>query len=61
MDPQQVFCPNKDCRARGEIGQGNIGVHQRKERRYICHSCQQTFVESKGTLLYRLELFCIVV
>ena len=33
MDPQSVFCPNLDCPARGQVGQGNIGIHMRKEGR----------------------------
>jgi transposase-like protein len=55
MDPQQVFCPNMDCPARGKVGAGNIGVHSRKERRYICHVCDQTFAETTGTPFYRLK------
>ena len=55
MDPQTVFCPNWDCAARGQVGQGNIGVHHRKEHRYICHVCHKTFVETKGTVFYRLR------
>src|SRR5512133_3748256 len=65
MNPQVVFCPNLDCPARGQTGQGNIGVHSQQESRYICHVCDQTFVESRGTPLYRLYhesgLFAIVV
>jgi len=34
---------------------GNIGVHQRNERRYICHVCHKTFSATKGTPLYRLR------
>lgn len=64
MDPQQIFCPNKDCPARGQIGQGNIRVHSQKEGRYRCHQCGKTFVERRGTALYRLhhsaELFITV-
>ena len=55
MDPQQVFCPNPDCPARGQVGQGNIGVHSRKEQRYICRVCQQTFAARTGTVFYRLR------
>jgi len=65
MDPQSVFCPNWDCPARGQPGQGNIGVHSRKEKRYICHECHKTFAETKGTAFYRLhqakDLFVIVI
>jgi len=55
MDPQAVFCPNQACPASGQIGQGNIGVHSRKERRYKCHVCDKTFAETKGTPFYRLR------
>lgn len=55
MDPNKVFCHNSDCPARGKVGCGNIGVHSRKESRYICHVCGKTFTESKGTVFYRLR------
>ena len=55
MDSQNVFCPNLNCPARGQIGQGNIGVFSLKERRYICHQCHKTFAASKGTVFYRLH------
>ena len=55
MDPQQVFCPNPDCPARGQVGQGNIGVHSRQEQRYICHVCKRTFAAGTGTVFYRLR------
>jgi transposase-like protein len=55
MNPQAVFCPNERCRATGQVGQGNIGVHSYQERRYICHTCGDTFSETKGTMFYRLK------
>jgi len=55
MNPQVVFCPNIDCPARGQAGQGNIGVHSQAEQRYICHACQRTFTDTKGTIFYRLR------
>jgi transposase-like protein len=55
MNPQIVFCPNMDCAARGRTGQGNIGIHSQKQRRYICRVCHQTFGERKGTAFYRLH------
>ena len=55
MNPQEIFCPNIDCHARGQIGKGNIGVHSRVEKRYICHECQKTFTDRKGTIFYRLR------
>ena len=55
MDPTTVFCPNRHCPARGQTGQGNIGIHSQKEQRFICHECQQTFSATTGTALYRLR------
>ena len=39
MDPTTTFCPNENCPARGQSGQGNIGIHSQKEQRFICHAC----------------------
>ena len=55
MDLTQVFCPNLDCPARGQTGKGNIGIHSRKERRFICRQCHKTFAATKGTVWYRLR------
>src|SRR5215475_3266911 len=55
MDPTTTCCPNRHCPARGRTGQGNIGSHARKEQRFICHECQQTFSVTKGTVFYRLR------
>jgi transposase-like protein len=55
MNPQDIFCPNIDCPARGQIGQGNIGIHSQEDERYICHECQETFTATKGTIFYRLR------
>jgi len=65
MNPQEQFCPNMECSARGEIGAGNITIHSQKERRYKCEQCGKTFSERVGTPLYKLkkagELFVTVV
>jgi len=55
MDPTTVFCPNRHCHARGQTGQGNIGIHSRKEQRFICHECHKTFSATTGTVFYRLR------
>ncbi len=55
MDPTTVFCHNPACSARGQVGQGNITVHSRKEQRYRCHTCGKTFAASTGTPFYRLH------
>src|SRR5215813_2549812 len=55
MDPTTTFCPNRHCPARGQTGQGNIGIHSQKEQRFICHACHKTFSTTKGTVFYRLR------
>jgi len=55
MDPTTTFCPNEHCHARGQTGMGNIGIHSRKEQRFICHECHKTFSATKGTVFYRLR------
>jgi len=56
MDPMSVFCPNGHCHARGQIGQGNIAIHSRKEQRFVCHACHQTFSTRKGTVFSQLRI-----
>jgi transposase-like protein len=55
MDPTTAFCPNRNCPARGQTGQGNIGIHSQKEQRFICHACHTTFSARTGTVFYRLR------
>jgi transposase-like protein len=55
MDPTTTFCPNRNCPARGQTGQGSIGIHSRKEHRFICHVCHKTFSATTGTVFYRLR------
>jgi transposase-like protein len=55
MDPTTTFCPNRNCPARGQTGQGNIGIHSQKEQRFICHACHKTFSATTGTAFYRLR------
>lgn len=41
------------CPARGQIGEGNIGIHSQKRRRYSCSVCNKTFTARAGTLFFR--------
>ena len=43
------------CPARGQTGQGNLGIHARKEQRFIWHECDKTFSTRRGTACYRLR------
>ncbi len=55
MDPAIVFCPNLECPARGQAGQGNIRLHSRQDTRFLCTACRRTFAATTGTALYRLR------
>ena len=55
LDPSKQFCFNPECPDYGLIGKGNMYVHGHKARRYGCHTCKRTFVETKGTMFYRLQ------
>jgi transposase-like protein len=65
MNPDEQFCPELECTARGKIGEGNIIVHSPKEGRYKCKVCGKTFSQTRGTAMYGLkkgiDLFVIVV
>ena len=55
MNPHELFCPNMDCPARGQVGKGNIHTHSLKDRRCICEVCNRTFATTAGTIFYRLR------
>jgi transposase-like protein len=55
MNPHAQFCPNPQCPARGQRGQGNIRVHSQTEQRYRWMTCGHTFAATKGTPFYRLR------
>ncbi|MBF6592162.1 MAG: IS1 family transposase [Ktedonobacterales bacterium] len=53
MNPQETFCPNPDCPARGRSGEGNLWIHSRTPPRYRCTVCGKTFSPRVGTPFYR--------
>lgn len=55
MNPQAQFCPNLACRARGQVGQGNIRIHCRADGRYYCNVCKTRFSQTAGTMFYGLH------
>lgn len=42
-----------DCPARGQVGEGNIGIHSRKRQRYWCTVCKKAFSARAGTIFHR--------
>jgi len=55
MDSTTTFCPNGACPARGQTGQGNLGIHSCKDKRFLCTECHKTFSATKGTAFSRLR------
>jgi transposase-like protein len=55
MDINVQYCPNPDCSDYGKVGAGNIRIHSRKEKRFICRTCGKTFAATYGTPLYRRQ------
>jgi transposase-like protein/IS1 family transposase len=55
MDPTVTFCPNLACPARGQAGKGNIRIHSRKDKRFLCTECHKTYSATHGTVFYRLR------
>ena len=55
MDPATTCCPNLACPARGQSGQGPIGIHSRQDRRFIGTPCRTTFSATTGTVFDRLR------
>ena len=55
MNTHEQFCPNPECKARGQRGAGNITIHSQKRRRYHCTCCGKTFSERTGTMLAGLR------
>lgn len=61
MNPETQFCHNLDCPARGQVGQGTITIHSRKQARYRCRTCRKTFAATTGTPFFGLKVALDVV
>ena len=53
--PHKCILPQSGLPARGQTGQGNIGIHSQKDKRFMCTECHKTFSATKGTAFYRLR------
>jgi transposase-like protein len=56
LNPQQTFCPNPECPARGRVAKGNIVIHSQIEQRYRCKLCGKTFSAREGTVFFRARV-----
>jgi transposase-like protein len=55
VDLAEHFCPNAYCPSLGQLGQGNISVHSKKEGRLRCKTCRKTFALTTLTPFYGLK------
>lgn len=55
MNLQTVFCPNRGCRDKHEVGKGNIVSHGKARQRCKCKSCGHTFSYRQGTMFAGLR------
>jgi transposase-like protein len=53
MRSPEIFCPNMDCPARGQVAQGTIRVHGKRRPRFKCQVCHKTFSARAGTPFFR--------
>ena len=55
MDPPTTCCPHLACPARGQTGQGTMGLHACKDTRCICTECPKPCRATQGTACERLR------
>ena len=55
MNTLLQFCPNERCCARGQIGAGNIIIHDRQRQRYRGKIGRKTFSQRRGTMFEGLR------
>ena len=55
MQPRKEFCSTEGCPSRGQIGKGNIIIHDSSRRLYQCKLCKNTFSETKHTMFHGLK------
>jgi transposase-like protein len=63
MEEKQIatigsFCLNERCEDYQKVNHGNMIKHGKTDsgvQRYFCKTCKKAFVETKGTIFYRLH------
>lgn len=53
MNTQDAACPNPACPMQGIHGAETLGIHSKKEKRFLCRKCHKTFAATTGTMFYR--------
>lgn len=53
MNTQDAACPNPVCPNKGLHGAETLGIHSKKEKRFLCRKCGKTFAATTGTMFYR--------
>ena len=53
MNTQDAACPNPACPMQGLHGAETVGIHSKKEKRFLCRKCGKTFAATTGTMFYR--------
>lgn len=53
MNTQDAACPNPQCPMQGIQGAETLGIHSKKEKRFLCRKCHKTFAATTGTMFYR--------
>ena len=53
MNTQDAACPNPECPNKGIYGAETLGIHSKKEKRFLCRKCHKTFAATTGTMFYR--------
>jgi hypothetical protein len=53
--PHNDMLPQSGVSRQRPNRQGNIGIHSRKAKRFICTQFRKTFAATYGTVLYRLR------
>ncbi len=48
-------CPNTNCYHFGKLCAGNVTVHARQYQRFMCKSCNKTWVAHRNDVTYRLH------
>ncbi len=49
------YCPNPECRYYQVLGLGNVGYHDRKNKRFRCNNCSKTWVGHRGEFHYGMK------